>query len=944
MLLERDAELRAVAEALRAAKEPGAGSGAPVVVTGALGSGKTELLDHLAPLAARERTRVLRADAAPSERGFAFGVVRQILEPVLAGARPPVRDRWLDGGGADAWAVVACGAPAPAPQAYPHLLRDLRALAERIAADQPLAVLVDDLQWADEDSLRWLGYLARRPTARPVTLVLTVADGDPCADRPAVRELLTGGGRTLRLRPLSPTAVRAVVESRLGVPVHDAFGEACHEAFAGSPMLAVSVGDSMRQAGLRPFGADASSALRLRPPVLRERLALRLEQLPSPVIGFARAMAVLGDQAEPALTGALAELDAVDCRTAERALRRLGLLTRGPGRTAPAFVHPVVRDAAEETIPAEELQRLTGRAAALLHRNGHPAEQVAARLMVTPPAGPSDSPWAVTVLRAAADAALDRGAPEEAVGYLRRALRDASTDGEDRASVLVDLAGVERNLDPWMATRHISQAVPLLPSAARRAAALLRIPPPLFDTAPPHTADLIRREAAPYAPGGEQDGACPEVALRLEARVRWTQPATPERLARSVERLRGLGPEPALGTGADRELVTVLLHDAVAAGRIERDDAVRLARRILERTPAVPELPYTALPLLAVTLLAADEPADLPGWLETLLARAERLKAPVAQVLAGSELAVTLLWSGDAVRAEALALRAHETAGQRWGADAAADVALALVAIETGDPRAADRLLARETAPGAADTAGVYRNVTHQLLQGVRAYHRRDEATALDHFLACGRRLERAGWHNPALGPWRPWAALAHRRLGEAEAAAELMRDEYERARAWGAPAVLGRALRLLGVLTDGERGTDLLREAVAVLRGSHHRLELARALVQLGARAAAEGDPGARSLLREGGALAAACGLPDLAARARNLPGGPAADRAAAPTRIQLKVAGLAARGLSNRDIADELGVTRRAVEKHLTVVYRKLTVSGRSELPEALEALETR
>ncbi|MEV7188936.1 AAA family ATPase [Kitasatospora sp. NPDC093102] len=933
MLLERDTELCAVADALDTAVTHGSSL---TVVTGAWGAGKTALLDHLAQLAEEKGVGVLRADAARPERELPFGVVRQLFEPALAGAA--VRERWLGPGAEAVRCVLAEKAPAPEDGTHPHLLRELRALTARMAVDEPLLIAVDDAHWADEASLRWLAYFARRPTAQPVTVVVTLADGDPGARTPLVRDLLAAAGRTLRLRPLSPQGTRALVERSFGEPADDVFARVCHDACGGSPMVTAAVGHTLRRAGLRPVAEHGERAARVSPPALRERLALRLEQLPSPLPEFARAVAVLGEQAEPELLARLAEVDAVGCRAAEQALRALGLLRLRPGSLVPVFVHPVFRDAVEEITAVEELQRLFSRAAVLLLRAGHPAEQIAARLMATAPSASSDAPWTVTVLRAAADAALDRGAPEDAVRFLRRALQEASTDGEDRAVVLVDLAGAERITDPWTAARHVSQAVPLLPSAEQRAAALLRISPFVFDTAAPQTVDLFREVFAALGPGHAAGDAGHEVALRLEARVRCAEPTAPGRLADSVRRLRELGPEPGLGTGAQRELVTVLLHDAVAAGGIAREDAVRLARQVLEREPAVPELSYTTLPLLAVTLVAADDLTDLAAWLETRLARSAQQNALVSQVITGTELALVRLRSGDVARARSLALETHRLAGERWEDQAAAGVALAAVAVETMDPRLCDRLLAQDSGSAYGEAADVHRGVTYRMLRGVRAFQRRDDATALDHFLACGRRLERDGWRNPALGPWRAWAARAHCRLGDVQAAEELMREECERARAWGAPAALGRALRVHGTLAGGERGRGLLREAVDVLRGSHHRLELARALVQLGGREAGEGGPRAEELLREGAALAEACGLPGLSARARALLGGPVPDPVHGLSPVQLTVARMAARGLSNGAIAGELGVTRRAVEKHLTAVYRKLAVRRRTELAGAL------
>ncbi|MFK8844892.1 LuxR C-terminal-related transcriptional regulator [Streptomyces sp. Ac-502] len=831
--------------------------------------------------------------------------------------------------------------PASPEEAVPHpVLRRLRAQMADIAADAPLLIAVDDLHWADEASLRWLAYVAKRPLARPVTVVATLADGDPRGATPLVRDILESSAAVLRLRPLSRQAVRAMVERQFGEPADEAFADACHRAAGGNPMLTVHLGDELHRAGLRPSAEHAGAVARVCPSPLRDHLTLLIRQLPSPVPEFATALAVLAEQADRSLVGTLAGLDPVGCAVAERALRGLGLLAPHPDGRPPAFPHQVVLEAARETVAAADLHRLMGDAAVLLHRTGHPAEQVAARLMAAHPDTSRDGRWAVTVLRAAAEAALDRGAPQEAVCYLRRALRETSTDGEDRAAVLVDLAGVERVYDPWMAARHASQAVPLLPSARQRAVALTRISPPVFDTAPPQTAALLRTVEAALAPGAPEEVEH-QLSLRLRARLHCAEPTTPERLAGAVRRLRDLGPEPRLSTIAERELATVMLHDAMAAGQVTRADTLRLARRILAHEPPVPEVTYTTLPLLLLILLSADALEGLPAWTQTLLDRAVEQNALVPRVMAGTGRSLVLLSSGDMTRARALALETRRLAVDCWPSNTAATIALSMVAIETMDARLCDRLVDEGAGPESPDVTDVYRGVSHRMLRGQQAWLRRDPAAAADHFLACGRRLEQAGWRDSALFPWRSLAALALHRLGDRAAADELTREACDRTRAWGAPAALGRALRVRGTLSEGAPGTALLTEAVEVLRASHNRLELARALLELGRLRAREGDRRATALLREGTALAGECGVPDLAARTGS-PSTAWAAVPAGPTGGQLTAARLAARGLSNREIAAELGVTQRAVEKHLTAVYRKLNVSGRSRLAEALHQLE--
>ncbi|MEU1949740.1 AAA family ATPase, partial [Streptomyces sp. NPDC020125] len=83
MLLEREAELAQVAEALRAGA---AGDSSLMLLTGPMGIGRTALLQQLPMLAEGEEIRVLRANAAPVEQDFALGVVRQLFDSLLTGA------------------------------------------------------------------------------------------------------------------------------------------------------------------------------------------------------------------------------------------------------------------------------------------------------------------------------------------------------------------------------------------------------------------------------------------------------------------------------------------------------------------------------------------------------------------------------------------------------------------------------------------------------------------------------------------------------------------------------------------------------------------------------------------------------------------------------------------------------------------------------------------
>jgi DNA-binding NarL/FixJ family response regulator len=150
----------------------------------------------------------------------------------------------------------------------------------------------------------------------------------------------------------------------------------------------------------------------------------------------------------------------------------------------------------------------------------------------------------------------------------------------------------------------------------------------------------------------------------------------------------------------------------------------------------------------------------------------------------------------------------------------------------------------------------------------------------------------------------------------------------------------------VLGLAEGGDQGVGLLREAVELLAGSEARLEYARALVDLGAALRrANQRTEARVRLREGVDLARTLGAFGLAERANE----EIAATGARPRKVlqtgldaltasERRVGQLAAEGMSNKEIAQTLFVTIKTVEVHLSHAYRKLEISSRAQLDQAL------
>ena len=199
---------------------------------------------------------------------------------------------------------------------------------------------------------------------------------------------------------------------------------------------------------------------------------------------------------------------------------------------------------------------------------------------------------------------------------------------------------------------------------------------------------------------------------------------------------------------------------------------------------------------------------------------------------------------------------------------------------------------------------------------------------------------------NPAASPWRSDAALLAAQLGLRDRATQLIADDLRLARAFGAPHALGAALRTAGLIEGGEDGLEKLAQSVIVLNGSGFKLELARSLTDHGAALRRIGRRReALEPLRRGLDLASRCGALVLATQAREelIAAGarPRRERIGgleSLTASELRVARMAADGMTNREIAQALFVTRRTVETHLGHAYQKLDVSSREQLPNAL------
>jgi DNA-binding CsgD family transcriptional regulator len=217
---------------------------------------------------------------------------------------------------------------------------------------------------------------------------------------------------------------------------------------------------------------------------------------------------------------------------------------------------------------------------------------------------------------------------------------------------------------------------------------------------------------------------------------------------------------------------------------------------------------------------------------------------------------------------------------------------------------------------------------------------------ALDDFLECGRRCEALGLNTLNGAPWRSEAAIVQAATGDVDRARRLADQQLELARAFGRPRTLGVSLRACGLVTGDAAGLASLGEAVATLEHAQAPVELARALTDYGAALRRAGQRAeARPQLERGLDLAHHCGAARIAsqARAELIVAGAKPRRDAitgrdALTASELRVARLAADGLTNREIAQSLFITTKTASTHLSHIYRKLAITRRDQLGDAL------
>ena len=926
VLLERETQLARLEDALARA---GRGEGAMVAIEAAAGLGKTSVLETAALGAAAAGITVLSAKGEDRERGLPWGLARRLLAPALEHPRNAAA---LSGVAASAAALFDRSAPLPALPPDDAALTVSHALVwaiANLAEDAPLLLCVDDVHWADEVSLRFLSYLLGRLAEMPVAVLVARRPRGAGIRRPLAEEIFADPRvERLRLAPLSGAAVATIVSEALGPGTGAELAGACATTSAGNPFYLHEL--LLELSSLPPDSLAAPALERIAPESVSRAIFVRLSRLGPDAAAFARAVAVLGESAAFAHA---AELAGLEQGSATRAFDALGVAEILRPAEPLGFVHPLVAQAVEAEIDVGERGELHRAAARLLDRDGAGPESVALHLIQ---AGGRGDAWVVSTLREAAAQALAQGATEAAADWLARAVEEPPPAAE-RGPLLAELGRAEAALGRPRAAESLRQAAELA-GAGEEAARIC--------------ADLGRALALQ----GRADAAAAAFERGLE-------PARRPRLGTGQGAARGLvvGRHPGRGDAGRSD---ARARAATAAGGRDADhrraravgpdgDAARLRRPWTRggggagrarlgrwRAARAGSCDGVAWSLVTGALLVADEPERCLEVCEAALEETRRRGSPMAFANASYCRAWPLFAQGRVSASVADSQAALAARGDGWSAFlGTATAILVLGLVERGELAQARQALALVEGDEALRASTQYPMLLAGEARLLVAEGRPEQALA--QLLSAGEILKAAGIDCPSAVPWHADAALAAGLAGEREEAGRLAADALADARRGGAPTAIARALRAAARAQRGERAIELHREALAALDGLPPRLERIHALVDLGAalrrnRRRAE----AREPLREALALAEAGGALALAATARVELAAAGArsterrDGLAGLTPSERRVAGMAASGMSNREIAQALFVTVKAIEYHLANAYRKLDIDSRRQL----------
>ncbi|MFF7893233.1 ATP-binding protein [Streptomyces sp. NPDC007907] len=948
-LLERRKELRALDSALVGLRDtvdgvPQAPRGGLLAFTGPAGMGKTSLLTEARARAREQGFTVLSGRGGEKEQGLAFHLVRQVVQPALASMDEDGLRAFLGGWYAIVGSALGLVAPPGGHVPDPTGVRDgLDWVMTRLAVTRtPMVLLLDDLHWADVESLTWLASFAPRAVDLSLLIVVAFRPDELPLEAAAFGSAADLGTRPFTLAPLSSAAVARIVRDEVGEEAEDAFCEECWEITGGSPFEAVELSIRLGERNLRGTGEDLPTMRDLAAAVKGPGLIERLQHLGTTTVRFAYAAAVLGQAISPELAARIAAIGGTAAAEATEKLRTARVLADGDGSGETLeFLHPLIATTIYRSIRPSLREGLHNAAAEAVRAAGLGCAAAARHLLEVPCEGSAE---AVACLREAAREALHSGAPEAARRLLNRALQEPPLP-EERAALLHELACATFLIKPTATVTHLREALaePGI-DPELRASMVYRLTQALA-----HTDRMA--EAATVAADEARRAAHPRIRLRMQAdHFVWSAFRTDEadsssrsrRLARLADRLPGRGPE-------ERYLLGARAWDAMMRGE-PRQKVLAYAEKALRGGLSWThenrgfEVPVS----VALVFMYCDQPRRAEELFARGMAECESKGWRGSHLALGQTLSGYIRYRrGCLAEAENLVREGLGIADRVEGAVPAQWFAIGIL-IQTllarGRVIAARRLADRYHYGDVIPNAVIYPDPRTVYADLLLAEGR--PAEAADLLTGVGEWLEGREWRNPAWCPWQLGLASALSRTAP-DRAVRHARDAVKRARDFGAASAIGQALHAQAEVTGGEAGLALHARAVDQLQQSPAAYELARALVGHGAALARDGRlHQAADRLYQGLEGAVHCGAEGLAARARRELS--AAGLRPLPLRYaqtdtltaqERKAAEMTVGGHAAAVVAKELRLTEEGVRQLLSSVYRKIGTDA-AGLAAALES----
>jgi DNA-binding CsgD family transcriptional regulator len=904
------------------------GTGArALILSGEPGIGKTALWRELLSQARGRGHEVLSAIPSGAEVQLTYAALGDLVDGLgpeaLRRLAPPQRQAL------EVALLRAEGSPVDARAIGVALLEMLRSRA----AQRPLVIGLDDLQWLDGSSARSVGFALRRLVDAPVTVVATLRssgrDVDPALDLAAA--LGPERVKQLEIRSLTLAAIHELLVARFGVELPRSTLVAVFEAAGGNPFVA---GELAQELVRRGVALEAGTPVPL-PPSVRSLVQTRIERLAPEVQEL---MLAAGSLARPTLE--LLSRLRPDAAATLRAAADAGVIEPGLKRGEVRFTHPLLARVPYEALEPVQRRALHARLARVLddleERARHEALSAA-----SPRAAVADD------LDQAAAAAGARGAPIRAAELCTLAARlTPLPDNDVRGRRL--LAAAHWHQRAGEIDRAADLADGLLTGAGARgetrAQALSLLATVRADT------ESVTAAIALYELGRREPGASAATRAEIHRRIAWLrlgggEVAAAQRHARAARTLAaGLDPVAEAGAEAVGALAAVIAGEELPGG------LPALAALATPTAVDTDPWPETSPPVVAaVALLWAGDIEQARPPLERALARATERDEPYLAMHALAYLSAIATVGGDLELGLRHARRyvdlAQET--EQRPQRAAAQWPLAMAYAWLGD-NGRTRGAAEEGLELARETGHVLYQVGCLAAIGLLELSsgRGPEAAEV-----LGRAWELASDSGiRALGrlPMLPDLIEALALAGRVETATTLSTELGRRAARLRAPWALALALRCEGLIAeaqgDPEGAVAAYRRALEQHTRQDRPPERARTELVLGrALRRARHKRAAREALERSVAGFESIGAELWAQRARqelSRIGGRRASPEGQLSATERSIAGLVAEGRTNQEVAVALHMSPRTVEWNLSKIYRKLGVRGRTELAAAVAA----